>query len=214
MKISLVKEGGRAYQIRCIEVRDPKPAQIQQITEIDRLTFSEQTFSRYTAGLLLHHGRTFLLQAEDLVIGTCQCLRSWKNPKEAALFCMALRPGWLGQGLGRYFVDQVLQALSTGGIQSVVLEVDPADRRAIHLYEEVFGFKAYDRVEDQYGRGKGKVHLRLELAQELEEPTLEVLHSLTALPPQSGESVGSAQDPRCPPGTGQDGNDATGVSSA
>ncbi len=181
MKISLASAGGRTYDVRCTEVTAPDPDLIRTITEIDLLTFSEPTFSRYTAGLMLRHGRTFLLRAEGLVIGSCQCLRSWTNPDEAVLFCMALRPGWRGHGLGRFFVTQVLDALTASGIQSVVLEVDPGDRRAIHLYEEVFGFASYAQVEDQYGRGKGKVHMRLQLADDLDEPTLNLVANVTPL---------------------------------
>jgi len=214
LKISLASKGGRIYDVRCNEVTAPDPTLIRTITEIDLLTFSEPTFSRYTAGLLLRHGRTFLLQAEDLVIGTCQCLRSWAAPEEAVLFCMALRPGWRGQGLGRYFVTQVLQGLAASGIESVVLEVDPADRRAIHLYEEIFGFSTFAQVEDQYGRGKGKVHMRLTLAAPLDEPTPNIQSNVTLLRQPPVEPAGSALDPRCPSGTESAGTEPPGASSA
>ena len=189
MKISLANEGGRIYDVRVSEVTAPDPGLIRQITEIDLLTFSEPTFSRYTAGLMLRHGRTFLLQAEDLVIGTCQCLRSWTNPQEAMIFCMALRPGWRGQGLGQYFVTRVLADLAASDIDSAVLEVDPADRRAIHLYEEIVAVEVFARVEDQYGRGKGRVHLRLQLRDEMDEPTLDIIDNITALRRPPAESA-------------------------
>jgi len=215
LKISLANEGGRIYDVRCTEVTAPDPALIRTITEIDLLTFSEPTFSRYTGGLMLRHGRTFLLQAEDLVIGTCQCLRSWNAPDEAVLFCMALRPGWRGQGLGRFFVTQVLEGLAASGIGSVVLEVSPADKRALHLYEEIFGFQAFAEVEDQYGRGKSKVHMRLALQEhEHDEPTLNLVGNITPLRQPPAASGGSAPDPHCPSGSGSAGSDAPGASSA
>ncbi len=215
LKISLATEGGRAYDVRCTEVTAPDPALIRTITEIDLLTFSEPTFSRYTGGLMLRHGRTFLLQAEDLVIGTCQCLRSWNAPDEAVLFCMALRPGWRGQGLGRFFVTQVLEALAASGIGSVVLEVSPSDTRAIHLYEEIFGFQAFAQVEDQYGRGRSKVHMRLPLRKEAEEaPGVDLVGNVTRLRPPPTGSGGSVPDPHCPSGNESGGTDAPGASSA
>jgi ribosomal protein S18 acetylase RimI-like enzyme len=215
LKISLANNGGRIYDVHCTEVTAPDPALIRTITEIDLLTFSEPTFSRYTGGLMLRHGRTFLLQAEDLVIGTCQCLRSWNAPDEAVLFCMALRPGWRGQGLGRYFVAQVLEGLSASGISSVVLEVSSTDKRALHLYEEIFGFQAFAEVEDQYGRGNSKVHMRLALQeQEHDEPILNLIHNVTPLRQPAAVSGGSAPDQHCPPGNESADTDAPGATSA
>jgi len=213
LKISLANEGGRVYEIRCVEVTGHAPDLIGVITEIDLLTFSEPTFSRYTAGLMLGHGRTFLLRADEMVIGTCQCLRSWSDPDEAVLFSMALRPGWRGQGLGRYFVDKVLVGLAQSGLRSVVLEVDPHDRRAIYLYREVFGFQVYARIEDQYGKGKGKVHMRLELAPS-ELDAVDMPSNVTPLRRPPAEPDGSVPGPHCPPGSEPADIDPTGASTA
>ena len=109
---------------------------------------------------MLRHGRTYVLFANDVPVGTCQCIRSWESPWEVVLFSMAIRPGWRGQGLGTHFLDVVLKALENSGARTVVLEVDPKSTAAIRLYEEKFGFAVVAECIGEYGPGHDRVHMR------------------------------------------------------
>lgn len=164
---SLAGKTGKTYTIRIDEVRAYDPALIKTIIEIDLMTYSEPTWSRATANLMLRYGHTWLLMADEMCIGTCHFLRSWDNPNEAVLFSMAIRPGWRGRGLGKRFLQGVIEELPRLGVQSIVLEVDANNRYAIRLYEHNFGFRVVGTnqtaEEITTGSGAPKLTMRLEL---------------------------------------------------
>ncbi len=161
---------GDGESFRVVEVGAHDPSLIEKVIEIDLTTFSEPTWSHYTAGLMLRHGRTFLLKDGELIIGTCQTIRSWERPGEAALFAMAIRPGYRNRGLGTFFLRRVLDMLRASGLRSVVLEVDPSNRPAIKVYTEKFGFRRVCDLRDEYGRGHHRVQMRLTLQQDVLAP--------------------------------------------
>ena len=157
--------------IRVREVVDHDAELIKVVQDIDLLTFSEPTWSRYTMGLMLRHGRTFLLEMEGVVIGTCQVIRSFDRPGEAALFSMAIRPGYRNQGLGTCFLRGVIDRIRAAGFRSVVLEVDPGNLAAMHVYRTKFGFHEVGLLRGEYGPGHDRMQMRLVLEDRLGEVT-------------------------------------------
>ncbi len=160
---TLTKGDGRVYSIRTVEVAHHDPTLIKTVVDIDLMTYSEQTFSRYTAGLMLRHGRTFLLTAEEVPIGTCQCIRSWERPTEAMMFSMAIRPGWRGRGLGTRFLTGVLDALRRQGIRSVTLMVAAGNKAGMAIYRRSFGFEVVQELPNEFGNGEVQLLMRKEL---------------------------------------------------
>lgn len=136
----------RDYTIRVDEVDRLTPDLVETLIEIDLQTFAESTFSSYTAVAFLRFGRVFLLKADDVVIGTCVCFRSWDRPDEVQLLSMGIRPGWRGRGLGQRFVQGVLDRLRQSGMSSVFLLVGRDNRRAIKVYTDV-GFRLVEEHE-------------------------------------------------------------------
>jgi ribosomal protein S18 acetylase RimI-like enzyme len=134
------RESGRAFQIRVEEVPAVTPDLVQTLIDIDLQTFAEPTFSHYTATAFFANGRVFLLRADDVVIGTCVCMRTWERPTEVSILSMGIRPGWRGRGLGQRFVSGVLERLRSRGLRSVTLLVGRQNRRAIKVYQDV-GFQ-------------------------------------------------------------------------
>lgn len=160
MKMALSSQDQRTFHITVDEVVEHDPALIQAIVDIDLMTFSEVTWSRFTAGLMLRHGRTFLLRADGTIIGTCQLLKAWNTPDEAVLFSMSIRPGWRGRGLGTFFLQEVSASLRENGVASLVLEVDPKNEAAIRLYEEKFSFTREVLCPGEYGPGQDRLRMR------------------------------------------------------
>jgi ribosomal protein S18 acetylase RimI-like enzyme len=125
------------YTLGVEEAGDVTPDLVRTLIDIDLQTFAESTFSPYTASAFLKGGRVFLLRADDVIIGTCVCMRSWERPNEAMLLTMGIRPGWRGRGLGQMFVRGVLDRLRARGLRSVSLLVGRNNRRAIKVYSDV-----------------------------------------------------------------------------
>lgn len=159
---------------RLTDVSDPVPVQIvrarrddprlaRTLVEVDLHTFSEPTFSDFTATAFQHFGGIFLLLAGDDVIGTCACMRSWDAPDQALLLSMGILPGFRGRGLGQAFVRGVMALLHDDGFSSVALLVGASNHRAIRVYQDV-GFEI-----DHAHQGHGVLRMRAALASSVQD---------------------------------------------
>lgn len=163
----------RDYILLVDEVHDLTPELVATLVEIDLHTFAESTFSSYTAAAFLRFGRVFLLKADDVVIGTCVCFRSWDRPNEVQLLSMGIRPGWRGRGLGQKFVTGVLDRLRARGVRAVSLMVGRDNRRAIKVYTDV-GFLPVEEREVDVATGDVLVLMRVNLSNDGETTVIEL----------------------------------------
>ena len=135
-------QSGFNYTIRVEEVSQAPQELLQTLVEIDLQTFAESTFSRFIAASFLSHGGFFLMKAEDVVIGSCICIRRWDRSSEAMMLSMGIRPGWRGRGLGHHFVNEIADILKRQGMRALVVLVGSSNERALKLYEEA-GFQKH-----------------------------------------------------------------------
>lgn len=151
------------YRFEVREVTRHNPELILELQELDHQTYAEPTFSRFTLGAILRHGRVFLAMADEVVIGACHCLRSYAETDEVVIFNMALRPGWRGHGLGTRFLERVLELLAHSGVRAVVLQVATSNQRAITVYRDKFHFEVIAEHPDEYANGQPYLMMRLPL---------------------------------------------------
>lgn len=161
---------GRSFVLEIDEVRAVDENVVRTLLEIDLQTFSESTFSHYTARAFLRNGRVFLLRADGRTIGSCVCMRSWDRPSEAMILSMGIRPGWRGRGIGLRFVNGILERLRVKGVRAVSLMVSLDNRRAIRVYEEN-GFVLEEAMERDSRTGEAFVLMRARLG----EPPVQVV---------------------------------------
>lgn len=161
---------GRSFSLTIDEATEITEDLVRTLIEIDLQTFSESTFSHYTARAFLRNGRVFLLSADGRVIGTCVCMRSWERPGEAMILSMGIRPGWRGRGVGHRFVQAILSRLRAKGLRGVSLMVSLDNRRAIRVYEES-GFTVDEVMERDSRTGEAFVLMRARFA----DPPLQVV---------------------------------------
>lgn len=159
------------YALEVHEVSAHDPALIPLLTDLDLLTYSEPTFSRYTLGAMLRSGRVYTITADELIIGAIHCMRSFEEPDEAVIFNMALRPGWRGHGLGSRFLHGVLQKLRAHGFRTVSLLVAATNHRAITVYQTRFGFRQVGSHPNEYDNGEEYLLMRLDITGEIRDPT-------------------------------------------
>ena len=162
---------GRSFTLEIEDVLELNEDLVRTLIEIDLQTFSESTFSHYTARAFLRNGRVFLLRADGRIIGTCVCMRTWERPGEAMILSMGIRPGWRGRGLGLRFVQGILSRLARSGLRSCSLLVGVDNRRALRVYREN-GFEVAEELEQDSRTGETFVLMRCPLT---EGPHLEVL---------------------------------------
>jgi len=153
------------YDLSVTEVDIPDATLVPVLTELDLLSYSEPTFSRYTIGGIMRFGRIYLIKADDLVIGACHTFRSFDDPEAVVIFNMALRPGWRGHGLGSRLLQGVLLKLDARKVKRVVLAVANNNHRAISVYRTKFGFKSVDLLQNEFNNGQAYHLMQLDLAE-------------------------------------------------
>lgn len=156
-------ESGRTYTIRIAAAASVTDELIRTLIDIDLQTFSEPTFSQYTASVLVGSGLAVLLFADDVVVGSCVMIRSFANPDEAVILAMGIRPGWRGRGLGQQFVQGVTDVLRERGIRAISLIVANDNRRAVRVYEDV-GFTQNGVLVEDPRTGETFVRMWKEIA--------------------------------------------------
>lgn len=152
-------DAGHSYEIRIEDAVGVSEELIRVLLEIDLQTFSEATFSNYTAAAFLRQGHVMLLRADGVIIGTCVLMRCWERPHEVALISMGIRPGWRGKGLGQRFLTGVVERMRQLGMRAVAVMVADDNRRALRVYEDV-GFRFIETTLDDRRTGESFVLLR------------------------------------------------------
>lgn len=74
---------------------------------------------------------------------------------EAHILNIAIDPRFQGQGLGRSFLQFLLETARHHGADTVFLEVRPSNRSALYLYESL-GFNQVGLRRDYYPSDKGR----------------------------------------------------------
>lgn len=158
--------------IRVDEVNGITDLAVRTLIDIDLQTFSEPTFSHYTAASFLQSGHVYTLSVDDSVIGTCVFMRCWDRNTDANLLSMGILPGFRGQGLGQRFLLQVLDRLRQRGLMGVTLMVAEDNRRARKVYRDA-GFDLTGVRYEDPRTNEGFIQLRVQLS----EPLLAALPS-------------------------------------
>jgi ribosomal protein S18 acetylase RimI-like enzyme len=159
--------------IRVDEVNEITQGAVRTLIDIDLQTFSEPTFSHYTAASFLQSGHVYTLTVDSGVIGTCVFMRCWDRPGDANLLSMGILPGFRGQGLGQRFLLEVLDQLRECALMGVTLMVADDNRRARKVYSDAGFVETGVRYEDPR-TNEGFIQLRVQLT----EPLLAALPTL------------------------------------
>jgi len=160
------REPGDGLAIRVDEVHEVTDEAVRTMLDIDLQTFSEPTFSHYTAAAFLQSGHVFTLTVDSGVIGTCVFMRCWDRPNDANLLSMGILPGFRGQGLGQRFLIEVLGRLRKRGVMGVTLMVSESNRRARKVYADA-GFEQTGKRYDDPRTHEGFIQLRVQLGEPL-----------------------------------------------
>jgi ribosomal-protein-alanine N-acetyltransferase len=74
---------------------------------------------------------------------------------EAHILNICIDPSLKGQGLGKYFLSEVIQVAQIKGADCVFLEVRPSNIAAVNLYKKA-GFKKIGQRKNYYPAAEGK----------------------------------------------------------
>jgi len=90
-------------------------------------------------------------------------LKSWDNSRLAYLVEIAFEKESQRKGFGSYLLSKSLLYLNKEGISIIVLHVDPNNLPGLHFYYEKFGFEFVEYRKNEYGQGRDRLFLKLDI---------------------------------------------------
>ena len=100
----------------------------------------------------------YVLLSEGAVVGFFECLIL---PPEIELYDIVVSKEFQGKGYSKIMMDFLLELAKENNVETILLEVNKMNNRAINLYLK-YGFKEYAVREKYYGENDA-ILMRLEL---------------------------------------------------
>jgi len=153
-----------AYQQKCtVKLIEKSEENIKSIFEIELSAFGDNLLNNWSLTPYLRHGCVFGLFICDSMKGFIIFIKSWDNPRFAYLAELAIERDSQGKGNGSYLLLQSLLHLKKNGLSSIGITVDPNNSHARHIYCDKFGFEIIEHRQDEYGKGRDRLYLKLDL---------------------------------------------------
>lgn len=113
----------------------------------------------------IRHGNVYLLKEEgkNKLIGLAIFMRSWEDVDMCYLYDYAIAEEHHSQGLGYHFLITIAKSLKEQGFKRMELTVDTKNEGAIKLYQHKVGFSIKEFSRDEYGKGKDRFKMVLDL---------------------------------------------------
>lgn len=140
----------------------PSAEELELLARLDREAFGDTGLRPYDLGLMARAGVVLLAYLQEELVGGCQLMRMADEPHLFWVVGLYIRPEWRSRGLGRQFLQRVIQLLPTLGASGLKLTVDVANEAARELYVRC-GFVLLEEVPEFYGRGEDRHLMSLEM---------------------------------------------------
>lgn len=150
----------RRMTVRLIEKSE---GNVEAMLRIDREAFGEPLLNNWVLPPFIRYGRSFGLFENGSMVGFTLFLRSWNEPNVAYMEALAIDGKHQGKGYARYLLSESLRHLKENAFSFAVLTVDPKNSKALHIYQDIFGFQLAEHRKDEYGKGRDRYLLRLDL---------------------------------------------------
>lgn len=145
-------------------VRSMDSKVIERLIEIEAEAFGSGGLNVWYIEPLIRHGRVYIYRSGNQIQGLANYMLDWDNPKNAYMVGVSVAKEARGQGIGSKLLQESFAALRKENIEEVELTVDPDNTAAVNLYEKKLGFLVTDFRHDEYGKGKGRLIMKLNLA--------------------------------------------------
>jgi len=151
--------------IRLLKIQRLKPDQRQHfpgIIEMEEDAFGIGGVDWWSLPVFVRYGCVYILVKGEKTVGVCELMRCWDDSDTVYLYGVTIARDHRGQGLGNWFLGQILSDLRDSGYKKVILTVAPGNAPAIRLYKK-YGFTLTASLEEEYGPGEDRVVMTLDL---------------------------------------------------
>lgn len=155
----------RVQNIRVISLEDYNTSLLEEMIDTDSDGFSCTTQTVFSMEEFAKFGKIFLLYEDNKLIGVSEFLKDWNDNDKVYLYGMSIRKNKQNKGFGTKFLEEMINKLRQYNIKKIALYVDPNNKTALHLYKHKFGFKEIEYSRYVYNKGKNRLLLELNIAQ-------------------------------------------------
>lgn len=148
--------------MRVREIKKLSPKLLEELTSLDEEVFGPGAVGRWTLPVLVRYGKVFILEEKDCLLGLAYLVKDWNNSAHCFLHGFSVARRFQGQGLGQFFMEQILMELKEQKIEKIKLTVSPQNKAARKLYR-CFGFHEVEYSQNEYGPGEDRLVLELKL---------------------------------------------------
>ena len=143
-----------------LRIREMKEEDIPKVYAINRLSFTADAWSREAMEreFRLPYSLRFVAEHEGNVIAYAFI---WLIKEEAFIMTLAVDPEWRGKGIGRWFLERIIERLK-GKAHVVSLDVRKSNIPAIRLYRSL-GFRVVKERPKFYSDGENALLMELQL---------------------------------------------------
>lgn len=124
--------------------------------QIDEEAFGPGSLNEWSLPPFLHYGRVYVARYQSKPIGIVELMRDWRDPGLAYLYGYAVTREYRGQGIGTVLLRMILKSLPLAGFRRLQLTVHPENQVAIHIYQEKFGMRKVEYIDNYYGSGEDR----------------------------------------------------------
>lgn len=136
MEVILINENDKNY--------------IEQIIELEKEVFGiNGAIDLWNLKPYIKYGKVYALTERNQVLACSEIVKDWQG-KNVYLYGFAVKKNETGRGLGKYFLEKIIEIFRKENIVKIELTVSPENDIAIKLYEK-FGFKKIKFLENEYG---------------------------------------------------------------
>lgn len=139
----------------------PNAAEIASVASIEAECFGRGGLNEWHLPVIARQGRLYIAKEAEIPIGAASIVRSW-DPSRAFLFDLVVDPRRRRRGVAASLMETIIRELGSEGLSCLELTLAPENRAAFGLYGG-FGFKPVADLPDEYGPGRHRRLLRLDL---------------------------------------------------
>lgn len=124
---------------------------LDDIREIETLSFGNESYPRDLLSYLLMEGNTLIVEYNGRIVGYISYIYLGSK---AHILSIAIHPDYRGMGLGGILLREAIENMKRLGIRRVLLEVRVDNEAAIRLYSKA-GFKIHSILRGYYNGRDG-----------------------------------------------------------
>lgn len=113
---------------------------VDQLLDLEEEVHGEGALSLFEVFSYMRYGRVYAAMEYDELLGCTYFLKDFDNPNRVFLYGFVIKPSEAGKNLAQNLIKTAMADLRDSGVRIAEVAVNPANEKAIQVYEEELGF--------------------------------------------------------------------------